>query len=1132
MQCTLVPLENGAVEVRYSASVAGTYRLSVTHVSGSALPGGPFAVEVSTASAAVGHSEANLAGGMSRITAGAVLEVMVEPKDTFGNPVVGLDPGRMGLAAMLPDGQAVQLVFDRGEGNVHVFKAALETAGTYTVQVLVEGKGICGWPRMVHVTAAAVAPSRTQVGGSALARPLVCGTPSQVVVQTMDAFGNACTKGGADLEVVLLEGGGKAREVGVVTDCNDGTYAVDVVVDRAGDWRLEVTVGGEAVRTGGFKVASMFGPPTAKDCSVTKSVTKAICGRTDTVQVQAGTAGPVRALDGTEGLSMDLNTPSGATQKVDVVLREDGAYAEWAVEWVEAGKHTLNVTLGREHVKGSPIVVEAVAEQVCLAKSALSGEGLTSAVAGERAIVIVEAKDVKGNRMHVGGTKMSVEGPVGTLQAGGVECMGHGQYHAWYIVTKAGDYAINVVVEDTKERFSLRGRCLPGRTDVEKCVIQGGGETVVGQKGTVRIVCCDHYGNPISAHVEGDVRFRAESSRPGSMTTTLQERPGGATEVSFPSPFPSPFALHLHPASTTCSLITPCTRLDAEVIPDRCERRLLTPPLFPHPQVTYEASVAGEYTISLSCAETGTMVPGSPRTVLILPDEVHAAMCEATVTKTAGTAGETLAVQVELRDKFGNPLPDNTQGLPEVTVVAHGSSEVVLTPTGTGLVFEAAMKQAGSYVVQALVAGKSVRGWPRIEQIAPAAVAPGKTQVGGSALARPLVCGTPSQMVVQTMDAFGNACTKGGADLEVVLVLEGGDGSDKDLKPVAGVVTDCKDGTYAVDVVVDRAGDWRLEVTVGGEAVRAGGFKVASMFGPPTAKDCSVTKSVTKAVCGRTDTVQVRAGGAGGSRSFSDTEGLGMNMVAPSGVSHKVDLEFREDGAYAEWAVEWVEAGKHTLNVTLGGVHVKGSPIVVEAEAEEICLANSAIGGPGLLDAVAGERAIVTIEAKDVKGNRMVTKETKMSIEGAAGTVQAGGVECTGPGQYKAWFVVTKAGPYEVDIVVEDTKERFSICGRCVAGRTDVEKCVLHGSESYVVAGQKGSLQVVRYDKAGNLVTNAAGDVEIRVNCSGPGQMGHVLLERDQGGLEVQYSATAEGTYTLTLTSGETGAQLKGAHVH
>jgi len=98
-----------------------------------------------------------------------------------------------------------------------------------------------------------------------------------------------------------------------------------------------------------------------------------------------------------------------------------------------------------------------------------------------------------------------------------------------------------------------------------------------------------------------------------------------------------------------------------------------------------------------------------------------------------------------------------------------------------------------------------------------------------------------------------------------------------------------------------------------------------------------------------------------------------------------------------------------------------------------------------------------------------------------------------------------------------------------VAGRTDVEKCVLHGSGSYVVAGQKGSLQVVRYDKAGNLVTNAAGDVEIRVNCSGPGQMGHVLLERDQGGLEVQYSATAEGTYTLTLTSGETGAQLKGS---
>eukprot|EP00959_Pyramimonas_sp_CCMP1952_P308173 6449657-Pyramimonas_sp.AAC.1 len=186
------------------------------------------------------------------------------------------------------------------------------------------------------------------------------------------------------------------------------------------------------------------------------------------------------------------------------------------------------------------------------------------------------------------------------------------------------------------------------------------------------------------------------------------------------------------------------------------------------------------------------------------------------------------------------------------------------------------------------------------------------------------------------------------------------------------------------------------------------------------------------------------------------------------------------------------------------------------------------MAGAGLHGCTAGERAVVTIEARDVKGNGMQTKGTKMSVQGAAGALQGGGVECTGPGAYKAWYTVTKAGPYEVDLVQEATKERFTIYGRCVAGRTDVDKCVIHGSEGYVIAGQKGSLQVVRYDKSGNLVTDATGDVEVRVKCAGPGQMGHVLLERDQGGLEVQYSATVEGAYTITLTSGETGAQLKG----
>eukprot|EP00959_Pyramimonas_sp_CCMP1952_P423612 8873731-Pyramimonas_sp.AAC.1 len=125
----------------------------------------------------------------------------------------------------------------------------------------------------------------------------------------------------------------------------------------------------------------------------------------------------------------------------------------------------------------------------------MAGAGLHGCTAGERAVVAIEARDVKANKMRTGGAALSVEGAADTLQAGGVDCMGGGQYQAWYIVTKAGDYAVSVVVEDTKERFPVRGRCVPGRTDVEKCVIQGGGETVVGQKGSFRIMRNDRYGN-------------------------------------------------------------------------------------------------------------------------------------------------------------------------------------------------------------------------------------------------------------------------------------------------------------------------------------------------------------------------------------------------------------------------------------------------------------------------------------------------------------------------------------------------------------------------------------------------------------------------------------------------------------
>ena len=65
------------------------------------------------------------------------------------------------------------------------------------------------------------------------------------MVQSRDAFGNACVEGGAAVRAQLKSG--SATVDARVRDHNDGTYSVEVVPETAGEHALQVFVSDEAV---------------------------------------------------------------------------------------------------------------------------------------------------------------------------------------------------------------------------------------------------------------------------------------------------------------------------------------------------------------------------------------------------------------------------------------------------------------------------------------------------------------------------------------------------------------------------------------------------------------------------------------------------------------------------------------------------------------------------------------------------------------------------------------------------------------------------------------------------------------------------------------------------------------------
>ena len=108
------------------------------------------------------------------------------------------------------------------------------------------------------------------------------------------------------------------------------------------------------------------------------------------------------------------------------------------MRWWEIGRHEIVATINGEPVVGSPLVVEVDAQDVSLPMCRLSGAGLAGAVAGERAMILVEARDARGNRLFQGGAVIGVAVRVGgeTLR-GRVHDCGDGTYEASYVVEKA-----------------------------------------------------------------------------------------------------------------------------------------------------------------------------------------------------------------------------------------------------------------------------------------------------------------------------------------------------------------------------------------------------------------------------------------------------------------------------------------------------------------------------------------------------------------------------------------------------------------------------------------------------------------------------------------------------------------------
>eukprot|EP01114_Cavostelium_apophysatum_P015706 TRINITY_DN433_c0_g1_i2.p1 TRINITY_DN433_c0_g1~~TRINITY_DN433_c0_g1_i2.p1 ORF type:complete len:905 (+),score=297.74 TRINITY_DN433_c0_g1_i2:215-2929(+) len=139
------------------------------------------------------------------------------------------------------------------------------------------------------------------------------------------------------------------------------------------------------------------------------------------------------------------------------------------------------------------------------------------------------------------------------------------------------------------------------------------------------------------------------------------------------------------------------------------------------------------------------------------------------------------------------------------------------------------------------------------------------------------------------------------------------------------------------------------------------------------------------------------------------------SLVGPNGLVVPCAVKDNEDGTHRVTYTATI-SGSYSLEVTLHGHHISGSPFELQVEAGEASAPQCSASGSGLAGSVSGKRASFTIEAKDKNGNARTSGGSNFDVK-IEGPEQAKvTVEDNKNGTYDVIYTANSAGTYRTSI--------------------------------------------------------------------------------------------------------------------
>jgi hypothetical protein len=196
---------------------------------------------------------------------------------------------------------------------------------------------------------------------------------------------------------------GPARAESAVADCGNGTYDVSFTATRAGEYRLELTIGGKpvcampctlVVKPAAAAAARSYavGLVALADCIVCepRAFSIAVCDKFGNPRRCGGDGVTVRLTPAADGVRVSSGGPGGAMEVV-VVDNGDGSY-EAQFTAMTAGDFTMVVCVCGEQISSSPFGVKVLPDQASFIQRQLEKRAAAQVVAIRRNLRVTKGQ--------------------------------------------------------------------------------------------------------------------------------------------------------------------------------------------------------------------------------------------------------------------------------------------------------------------------------------------------------------------------------------------------------------------------------------------------------------------------------------------------------------------------------------------------------------------------------------------------------------------------------------------------------------------------------------------------------------------------------------------------------------------